>query len=111
MIAAIVEGAASHAFCMAMARLETSLRPSSKESAPAATNAENSPNEWPATMSGANSSPSDLANMTECRNMAGWVTLVCLSSSSVPPNIMSVMEKPRMSFALSKRALASGIVS
>ena len=35
--------------------------------------------------------------ITEWRNTAGWVTLVCLSSSSVPANMMSVMRKPRRS--------------
>ena len=50
--AAIVEGVASQAFCIAWARLETNTKPSSKERAPAATRAENSPREWPAVMSG-----------------------------------------------------------
>ena len=45
MIAAIVPFVASQAFCIALARAATSLRPSSKESTPATTNAENSPKE------------------------------------------------------------------
>ena len=45
MIAAIVPGFASQAFCIALARAATSFKPSSKAIAPAATKAENSPRE------------------------------------------------------------------
>jgi len=45
MIAAIVEGFCSQAFCIAIARFDTSFSPSSKPSAPAATSALNSPSE------------------------------------------------------------------
>ena len=44
-IAAIVEGSASQAACMASALLETSFKPSSKAKTPAAVNAEISPKE------------------------------------------------------------------
>ena len=67
----MVEGSASQAFCIAIARLETKIRPSSKVKAPLATRAENSPNECPATISGLKLSPSVLASSTEWRNMAG----------------------------------------
>ena len=73
--------------------------------APAATNAENSPKECPATISGLNSSPNAFARITECRNIAGCVTLVCLNCSSVPANIISVMRKPSISSAFSNIAL------
>src|SRR5690554_2973917 len=36
--------------------------------------------------------------------MAGWVTFVCFSSSSLPPNMVSVIRKPRISLACSKRS-------
>ncbi len=48
----MVEGAISQAFCIAKARLETSLNPSSKDKTPFATKADNSPKECPATISG-----------------------------------------------------------
>ena len=66
----------------------------------------NSPSECPATASGF--TPSALAMMTEWRNTAGWVTLVCLSSSSVPANMMSVMRKPRISVGLLEESLGFG---
>ena len=71
MMAAIVDGFCSQAFCIAIARFETRLRPSSKLRAPAATSALNSPSECPAVISGLKSAPSDLARMTECRKIAG----------------------------------------
>ena len=37
----------------------------------------------------------------ECKNIAGWVTRVCLRSSSEPSNMISVMLKPRISLAWS----------
>ena len=102
-MAAIVEGFASQAFCMACARFETKVKPSSKVSAPAATSAENSPSEWPATMSGAKSF-TVLASNTECKKMAGCVTLVCFKSSAMPSNIISVILKPRIALAFSNNA-------
>src|SRR5699024_12637151 len=51
-IAAMVDSCSSQAFCMALALLLTSFKPSSKLKEPAATRAESSPNEWPATTSG-----------------------------------------------------------
>ena len=51
--------------------------------------------------------PSTLLRITECKKIAGWVTLVCLRSLSVSLNIISVMENPRMPLAASKSALAS----
>ena len=65
MIAAIVEGCASHAFCIAIARAYTSFKPSSNERAPAATSAENSPSECPAVISGLKASPMHNAEITE----------------------------------------------
>ena len=109
--AAIVEGVASHAFCMACARLDTNTNPSSKERAPAATKAENSPKEWPATMSGWNASPNVFAKITEWRKIAGCVTFVCFRSSSVPANIRSVMRNPKISFAFSNSSLARAFSS
>ena len=41
------------------------FKPSSKLNAPAATNAENSPSEWPAVISGLKSSPMQRAEITE----------------------------------------------
>ena len=64
-MAAMVEGVASQAFCIAIARAYTSFNPSSKLNAPAATNAENSPSEWPAVISGLKSSPMQRAEITE----------------------------------------------
>ncbi|MNY68683.1 hypothetical protein D3C86_2064850 [compost metagenome] len=90
---------------MAAARFATRDRPSSKESAPAATNAENSPSEWPATILGEKSGDI-FARITEWINIAGWVTLVCFSSSSVPSNMIFVISKPRISLAFSNNALA-----
>jgi len=105
MMAAMVEGSASQAFCMAWALAYTSLSASSKPSVLLATRAENSPRECPATMSGLKFSMVE-ARITECRKMAGWVTLVCFRSSSVPSNIISVMRKPRISLAFSNRSRA-----
>ena len=62
--AAIVPGTASQHFCISAARRETSFRASSKDIAPAATRAENSPRECPATISGANPGV-QAARMTE----------------------------------------------
>ena len=109
--AAMVDGVRSQHFCMALARAMTSLRPSSKLMAPAATKAENSPSEWPPTMSGLNCSPMYLARMTLWRKMAGCVTRVCLRSSGVPANIRSVMRKPIMSLAFSNMARHSSLPS
>ena len=64
-MAAMVEGWASQAFCMAMARAYTSFSPSSNDKAPAATKAENSPKECPAVISGWKASPMHKAEMTE----------------------------------------------
>ena len=111
MMAAMVEGFISQAFCIAKARLETRLTPSAKSMAPAATNAENSPKEWPATISGANFSPRDFAKMTEWRNTAGWVTFVCFNSDSSPANMTSVIRKPSISLAFSNRSFAKGMFS
>src|SRR3546814_3907345 len=74
----------------------TSFSPSSNESAPLATRAENSPRECPAAIEGLNPVPDVRAKITECRKMAGWVTLVCFRASSVPENIMSVIRKPKI---------------
>ena len=71
MIAAIVPFVASQAFCIALARAATSLRPSSKESTPATTKAENSPKECPATISASNLSSRDNAVITLSKNTAG----------------------------------------
>ena len=111
MIAAIVDGAASQAFCIAIARFETSFRPSSNDNAPAATRAENSPNEWPAVISASNSSPRQIAEITECKNTAGCVTFVCFNSSAEPSNIIFVMSKPSISFALSNNSFALALLS
>ncbi|MNY63531.1 hypothetical protein D3C86_2005040 [compost metagenome] len=70
-IAAIVDGCNSHAFCIALARAITSLNASSKFNVPLATNEENSPKECPATISGLKLSPKTLANITECKKIAG----------------------------------------
>ena len=93
-IAAIVDGVASQAFCIAMARLLTKISAFSKLSAPAAVSAENSPKLWPATKSGLKSAPSSLAIITLMVKMAGWVTLVSLSSSAVPSNMILLNENP-----------------
>ena len=98
----MVLGVRSHAFCMAEARFDTSSKPSSNDIARAATKAENSPSEWPATASGWKASPAIIALMTEWRNKAGCVTLVCFSASAVPSNMMSVIRKPSNSLARSK---------
>jgi hypothetical protein len=45
---------------------ETNFNPSSNDKVPLATNAEKSPNECPATISGLKSSPKVLAKITEC---------------------------------------------
>ena len=106
MMAAIVPGTASQQRCIAWARTETRRRPSSKERAPAATRAENSPSECPATMSGL--IPAQIAVATECRNTAGCVTRVAFRSSAVPENMVSRRSKPRMLSAASKRSRACG---
>ena len=98
------------AACMASARFDTRRRPSSNERAPLTTRAENSPSECPAVISGLKSG-SDLARITEWRKTAGWVTLVCFSSSAVPLNMMSVMRNPSISLAFSNSSLAAGTVS
>ena len=71
MIAAIVPGAVSQAFCIALARAATNFNPSSKLKQRAATKAENSPKEWPATRFGLNCSPKQSALMTLCKKTAG----------------------------------------
>ena len=91
---------------MAKALCETNFNPSSKDKAPFATNAENSPKECPATICGWNSSPNVLAKITECRKIAGCVTFVSFNCSAVPSNMMSVILKPNMSFAFSNNSLA-----
>src|SRR5690606_30216293 len=103
--AAIVEGVISQAFCIAIARFDTNFNASSKDNVPLATKAENSPNECPATISGLKSG-NVFAKITECKNTAGCVTLVCFSSSSVPLNMISVMLKPKISLALSNNSFA-----
>ncbi|MNE09379.1 hypothetical protein D3C80_1020520 [compost metagenome] len=103
----MVDGFISQAFCMANALWETNFNPSSKDKAPLATKAENSPNECPATISGLKSS-SVLAKITECKNTAGCVTLVSFNCSAVPSNMMSVMRKPNISLAFSNNSLAKG---
>ena len=100
--AAIVEGAISQAFCIAKARLETNFSPSSKVKTPFVTNADNSPKECPATISGLKPSPKTFAKITECKKIAGCVTFVSFNCSAVPSNIISVIEKPKISFAFSK---------
>src|SRR5690606_8417281 len=45
--------------------------------------------------------------MTECRKTAGWVTLVCLSSSEVPSNMILEMENPSWSSARSNNSFAT----
>src|SRR5665647_1908804 len=67
--AAIVEGFCSQAFCIALALINTSFSASSKLNTRLATNAENSPNECPATISGF-ASCSVLNAATECKNTA-----------------------------------------
>ena len=91
---------------MAKALFETNLKPSSNDNAPFTTSAENSPKECPATMSGFTSNT--LAKITECKKTAGWVTLVSFNSSAVPSNMISVILKPRISFAFSNNAAAKG---
>src|SRR5690606_28923014 len=108
--AAMVDGVISQAFCIAIARLDTNCKSSSKYKVPLATKAENSPNEYPATLSGLKS-VKVFAKITECKNTAGWFTLVCFNSSSVPLNMISVMLKPKISFALSNSSLAIADVS
>jgi hypothetical protein len=51
--------------------------------APAATSALNSPRECPATIAGWKASPITFAFTTLWMKIAGWVTLVCLRSSSL----------------------------
>ena len=103
--AAIVLGVISQAFCIAIARWETSFKPSSKDKVPLATKAENSPKEWPATISGLKLS-NVFAKITECKNTAGCVTLVSFNCSAVPSNMMSVMRNPNISLAFSNNSFA-----
>src|SRR6185312_11426129 len=91
-IAAIVEGFTSQAFCIAFALTATKFNASEKLKQPFATNAENSPSECPATISGV-AVASVLKAITECKKTAGCVTFVCFSSSAVPKNITSEIEK------------------
>ena len=102
----MVEGSNSHAFCMAKALCDTNFNADSKSNAPLATKAENSPRECPATISGRKSSPNVLVKITECKKIAGCVTLVCFKSSAVPWNMISVIENPKMSFALLNKSFA-----
>ena len=101
----MAEGLISQAFCIALALIETSFKASSKPRHPLATNAENSPREWPATTSGL-STASVLKATTECKNTAGCVTLVCFKASALPVNIMSEIRNPNISFADSNNAFA-----
>ena len=109
--AAMVPLLESQAFCIACARCETSLRPSSNFRVLFATRAENSPSECPATISGRKRSSKLFARITECRNIAGCVTLVCFKSSTLPSNIILVILNPKISLACSNRDLASVEVS
>ena len=43
--------------------------------------------------------------------MAGCVTLVSFNASASPSNIMSVMENPKISFAVEKRSFATALSS
>jgi acyl transferase domain-containing protein len=81
----IAPGRATPAACINLPRGPTNARATSKDSAPAATNAEYSPRLCPATAIG--SSPSVMSNSqaaTLCTKTAGWVTSVCISRSSGP---------------------------
>ena len=91
---------------MAIALFETNFNPSSNDKAPFTTKAENSPKECPATISGFTSKT--LAKITECKKTAGWVTLVSFNSSAVPSNMISVILKPKISFAFSNNSFAKG---
>ena len=64
-------GAASQAFCMAMARAATNFKPSSKLKQRVAVKAESSPKEWPAAISGLKSCPRHKALITLCKKTAG----------------------------------------
>ncbi len=67
-------GRASAARCIASARLATSSSPASNDRAPAATRAENSPRECPATYSGRGTPAASSARRaaTETQKIAGW---------------------------------------
>ena len=108
--AAIVDGLASQAFCMAMALVLTSFNAFSKLNAPAAVNAENSPRLCPATKVGLKSLPSKFAIITLKVNMAGWVTLVSFNSSAVPSNMTLLKLKLSTSSAWSKSTFATSLL-
>ena len=91
---------------MANALFETNFNPSSNDNVPFATSAENSPKECPATISGLKSD-NVFAIITECKNTAGWVTLVSFNSSAVPSNMTSVIRKPKILFAFSNKSFAN----
>ena len=103
-IAAIVEGVSSQAFCIANARLCTNSKPSSNFRHLLETRADISPRECPATKSGLNFSPNASASITECKKIAGCVTLVCFKSSVVPLNIISEILNPRISLDFSNNS-------
>ena len=44
--------------------------------------------------------------ITECKKIAGWVTFVCLSACASSPNIISVIENPKISLAVSNICFA-----
>ena len=106
----MVLGFASQAFCMAPARIATSLNASPKLKVPFATKAENSPSECPATISGLAFSIF-LKAATECIKIAGCVMLVFFKSSSVPLNIILLISKPSISLASSNNCFAAALLS
>ena len=103
-----LEGFSSHAFCIAVARTLTNWKCIFKTQNTIGNKLLNSPRECPATISGFRFSIV-LYAITECRNTAGWVYMVCLRSASVPSNMISEIRNPKISLACSNNRLAEAL--
>ena len=98
---------------MNVPRARTERTASASDIAPAATSAEYSPSECPATNAGV--TPNRFTNTacaaTETARIAGWVFAVSLSSTSGPSKHSLVSFSPSASSAASSTAFASGKLS
>jgi hypothetical protein len=97
------------ASCMNRPRARTARTASPRESAPAATSAEYSPREWPATKSGRLPCRASTAKVAaETVRIAGWVLAVSFSADSGPSKMSLASGSQRAASAASNTARASG---